>query len=562
MQKIVIFFIALCVAPHCLCAQQTNETLTTAIQRYLQRAAANGYHGSVLVAQGGQVLVEKGYGMADQAQNRLQTAQTVFSVGSITKQFTGAAVLKLWEQGKIRLDAPLSTYFPEAPADKAAITVHQLLTHTAGFPDALGDDYDNVDAPTFLQLAFKAPLENAPGTVYQYSNVGYSILGILVEKTSGMGYEPFLREHLWKPAGMEQTGYLLPQHRPDQLAVGYRDGERWGTALDHPWLPDGPGWHLRANGGVLSTVGDMFRWYKALKNNIVLSKPATDLFFKPHTAEGPRGISFYGYGWVVQDMEGSRTIWHNGGNGVYNAFMGFDLAADRCIIVSSNTNNKISDDLAQQIQRIIVNGGQTLAEGTPQRFDGRYRLPSGATFEVKLDENDNLVTLMTDREPLLLLLSDGSEKPAMTDPISKRTRLMLEGIQKGDYTLIAKYRDIPLEMALKRVKPFWEDMQAERGRIAKVEVLGTVARQKAGLMLTFVRVGFAQKPLYFMYVWRGEQIDDVREFPILDKTFAWQKDLEFYAANNDLRVILENPEKGTPTLLVRSPKGDVRAVRE
>lgn len=542
-------------------AQQNTPAVSAAIQQYLQRSADNGYAGSVLVAQKGSILVKQGYGMADREQKRPQTAETVFSVGSITKQFTGAAILKLWEQGKIRLEDPLSKYFPEAPADKAGITIHQLLTHTAGLADALGDDYDNVDAAAFTRLALETKLDHAPGTVYQYSNVGYSILGIIVEKTSGMGYEKYLRKYLWAPADMNKTGYLAPGHRPEQLAVGYRDGERWGTALDRPWLPDGPGWHLRANGGVLSTAEDMYLWYKALKNNTILTKAATDLLFKPHTAEGPRGLSFYGYGWVIQDMDGKRMIWHNGGNGVYNAFMGFDLAADLCIVVSSNSNDHISDQLAVQIQRIIANDGRTLAEGTAKRFNGLYRLPSGATFRVKIDDDNNLTTLIAEREPLQLLLSDGSETPETTDPASERTRLMLEGVRKGDFALLARYRDIPLETALERVKPFWEDMQAERGRIAAIEVMGTVARRKAGLTLTFVRVGFEKLPLYFMYVWRDEIIDDVQQFPAIDKSFAWEKGLEFYAPNNDRRVVLENPEKGTPTLRIVLPKGDVRAVR-
>ncbi len=152
---------------------------------------------------------------------------------------------------------------------------------------------------------------------------------------------------------MTRTGYLLPKFQKNDLAVGYRNGQRWGTALDRPWLADGPGWHLRANGGVLSTVGDMYRWYRALSANTVLPKTATDQLFTPHIAEGPEAQSFYGYGWVVQDLAGQRAIWHNGGYGVYYAFLGFEPATGICIIVSSNANNKISDELALQLHAIL-----------------------------------------------------------------------------------------------------------------------------------------------------------------------------------------------------------------
>lgn len=352
MKKILVLiaFLALAIqAP-----AQTNANLPSQLDAWVRQAADNGYTGSVLVAAGGKILLEKGYGLADRESGRQQSAETVFSVGSITKQFTAAAIMKLESQGKLRLDDPLSKFFSEAPADKAGITLHQLLTHSAGFPGAIGDDYDNVDAAEFSRLALQEPLMHPPGETYLYSNVGYSLLGIIVEKVSGMGYEKFLREQLWLPAGMTHTGYVLPKFNTTQVAVGYRNGQRWGTALDRPWLPDGPGWHLRANGGVLSTVGDMYRWYQALTANTVLPKTATDQMFTPHIAEGPGAPSFYGYGWVVQDMDGRRTIWHNGGNGVYNAYMGFEPANDVCIIVSSNSNNKISDELALQLRLILA----------------------------------------------------------------------------------------------------------------------------------------------------------------------------------------------------------------
>lgn len=333
--------------------QSPASDIKPKLEACLQQAAEQGWSGSAIISKGGQVLVEKGYGFADRESRRAQSAETVFSVGSITKQFTAAAIMKLESMGKLDLNDPVSKYFQDAPADKSGITLQQLLTHTAGFPGAIGDDYENVDAEQFARLAFSAPLIDPPGQQYEYSNVGYSLLGIIVEKVSGTGYEKFLRENLWLPAGMKQTGYVLPGFKKEQLAVGYENGQRWGTALDHPWLPEGPGWHLRANGGVLSTVGDMQRWYKALKNNVVLPKTATDKMFTPQVAEGPRGLSHYGYGWVIQEKDGHKIVWHNGGNGVYNANMTMVPAEDICVMVSSNSNDHISDDVAIQLLGIL-----------------------------------------------------------------------------------------------------------------------------------------------------------------------------------------------------------------
>jgi CubicO group peptidase (beta-lactamase class C family) len=351
----------------------TVNLLAQTPDAFLLDCANHGFRGSVLVASKGNVLVENGYGLADAEAGRKQTAQTVFSVGSITKQFTAAGIMKLVEQNKLAVTDKLSKFFPEVPDDKKNITLHHLLTHSSGFAGTLGDDYDNVNATQFLKLAFASPLNAPPGEQYEYSNVGYSILGILIEKVSGLGYEQFLNQYLFKPAGMKHTGYLIPKYNKEELAVGYRNGVRWGTALDRDWLPDGPGWHLRANGGILSTVGDMYKWYKALSTNTVLSKSSTQQMFTKHMAENPEGISHYGYGWVVQNFYNTNFIWHNGGNGIYNAFMAFAPTEDLCIIVSSNTNTIISDKVAIQLLRLFR--GET-AEPLPasiERGEPPYR---------------------------------------------------------------------------------------------------------------------------------------------------------------------------------------------
>ena len=342
-------------------------------EKFLDESAKYGFRGSVLIAAKGKVILEKGYGLADAETGRVQTAQTVFSVGSITKQFTSAGIMKLVEEKMLTVSDPLSKFFSKIPIDKKDITIHQLLTHSAGFPPTLGDDYDNIDANQFTILALQTPLNFTPGSHYDYSNVGYSMLGIIIEKVSGLGYEKFLYEKLFKPAGMRHTGYLIPAFTKEELAVGYRDNTRWGTAIDKPWLIDGPGWHLRGNGGVLSTIGDMYKWHLALKNNTVLGQDQTKQLFTKHIAENPAGISYYGYGWVLQDFGGKKFIWHNGGNGVYNAYMAFSLEEDYCMIVSSNTSNIISDKIAMSLYKIYIgNQPNALPQGI-QREEASYR---------------------------------------------------------------------------------------------------------------------------------------------------------------------------------------------
>jgi Beta-lactamase len=257
--------------------------------------------------------------------------------------------------GKISTSDLMSKYIPGVPADKSSITLHQLLTMSSGFPEAMGHDYDPVKREEFIQMAMDAPLEFAPGTAYLYSNVSYSILGAIVELVSGADYESFCRTHLWQPAGMYETGYVQPEWNSKALSVGYtRDGERWGTSLEHPWDIDGPFWHLKCNGGVLSTARDMYNWYRALKKNEILDANAKKKMYTPWVAEGEGAPSHYGYGWViVTTQRGTTLITHNGGNGVFFAdYLNFE-DEDVFVFIQSNSSKEGMQDVAWELGRMI-----------------------------------------------------------------------------------------------------------------------------------------------------------------------------------------------------------------
>jgi CubicO group peptidase (beta-lactamase class C family) len=181
----------------------------------------------------------------------------------------------------------------------------------------LGGDYEPLSREQMLEGALESKLRSRPGDEHHYSNLGYSVLAAIIERASGVGYEQFLARHLFAPAGMTQTGYVLPHWSPDQVAVEYdAQGKPHGKPFDHPWADDGPYWNLRGNGGLLSSARDMFRWHLALQRNQVLDRHAKHKLFKPHVRERPGGNSHYGYGWVVsQPGRLGRVVWHNGGNG-------------------------------------------------------------------------------------------------------------------------------------------------------------------------------------------------------------------------------------------------------
>jgi len=279
------------------------------IDDYMTRLAGFGFSGVALVAKNDEVILRKAYGPADRSTKRPATVETPFTIGSITKQFTAAAIMKLQAQGRLDVADRVTKFFPDVPPDKSQITIHHLLTHTAGLPDASGDDYEAATRDDLVQVLRSCKLRSKPGEHFAYSNVGFSLLGGIVEIVSGQPYEAFLAEHLFKPAGMSRTGYLLPKFRPSDLPHGYTEDGDWGTSLDHPWMPDGPSWHLRANGGILSTVDDMYRWHLALSGDAVLPAEARERMFTPYVPEGPAGRSHYGYGWTIaKTLRGTKVI--------------------------------------------------------------------------------------------------------------------------------------------------------------------------------------------------------------------------------------------------------------
>jgi CubicO group peptidase (beta-lactamase class C family) len=287
------------------------------VQRMVGNAWPAGAGGSVVAARDGEMVVCAGVGWADRQEKIAAGCDTAYDIMSMTKQFTAAGILKLEMMGRLELTDRISKHLGPVPHDKRGITVHHLLTHTAGLRESLGDDYERVTRDQVVRKAMRSGLASAPGAEYRYSNVGYSLLAAIIEQVTGQGYEEFLSARLFAPAGMTHTGYVLPAWRPDQVAVEYdRTGAARGRPFDHPWADDGPYWNLRGNGGLLSTARDMFKWHLALRGDRILDQGAKAMLFEPHVAEDDTGATSYGYGWVIAPTGTlGEVAWHDGGNG-------------------------------------------------------------------------------------------------------------------------------------------------------------------------------------------------------------------------------------------------------
>lgn len=263
---------------------------------------------SIAVVKDGKIVKEKGYGLANVEHNVPVTPETIFQSGSVGKQFTAALVMLLVEDGKIKLDEPVSTYLPNVPDTWAKITARHLLNHTSGlaFLDKTIDLRKDYTEEALLQSIFKIPLQSTPGEKWAYSNLGYQVLGILCSKVGGKFYGDQLRERIFLPSGM---GTKIINERDIVLhrAAGY-DRER-GTLFNQEWVS--PSQNTTGDGSLYLTARDLARWSIALDGDKLLSKASKETMWSPaklnHGAHAD-----YGFGWHIGALHGHELVQHGG----------------------------------------------------------------------------------------------------------------------------------------------------------------------------------------------------------------------------------------------------------
>ena len=326
----------------------TNPILPQVDAMLNQLVEANQFSGSVLIAQAGQVLVSKGYGLADQAQNLPNTPQTKFRLGSLTKQFTAVAILMLQAQGALDVQDPICNYLPDCPPAWQTITIHHLLTHTAGLPNFTDfPDYEaSKQLPTTPEQTISRfqdkPLDFEPGEGWNYSNSGYIVLGSIIEQASGQPYADFLQTHIFTPLGMTSTGY---EDDASQLAIGYANGATVADVIDMS-IPF-------AAGALYSTVEDLYLWDQALATEKLLPQALLDAMFTPWAAIPESNGLHYGYGWLVGEQFGHQVVGHNGSiEGFAASFMRFPNE-QVVIIALSNLQATNPNAISQQLAQIV-----------------------------------------------------------------------------------------------------------------------------------------------------------------------------------------------------------------
>ncbi|HEY0263384.1 MAG TPA: serine hydrolase domain-containing protein [Granulicella sp.] len=265
-----LWFVAVVLAPACGAARAQDAQ--TKIDHYMQASVkVDHFMGSILVAQHGRIVASKGYGMADVKAGIANAPDTEFRIGSLTKQFTAMAILELEAKGKLSVQDPACKYVPDCPRDWGAITIYNLLTHTAGIPNLRLVETEPITPKQLLALFESKPLDFTPGAKFSYSNSDYDVLGYIIERVSGESYQEFIEKNIFDPLGMTNSGYDSSHPTAKNHAQGYtysENGYEPARFMDMS-VPF-------SAGALYSTVLDLYKWDQAVKAGKLIPKNSLD----------------------------------------------------------------------------------------------------------------------------------------------------------------------------------------------------------------------------------------------------------------------------------------------
>ncbi len=394
MKKLAVLIAALCVVIVSF-SQDMSAKLDTILSTY---AHLHKFNGSVLVAKKGILLLNKGYGYRNAAGKVVNDENTIYQLGSITKQFTAAIILKLQEEKKLSVQDKLSKYFPAYPKGDS-ITIEQLLTHTSGIynytqnGDFMSKEVTNPANREKIMALFKdKPLDFSPGTGWNYSNSGYSLLGYIIEIVAKKPYEEVVRKYIFTPLQMTHSGFDFTHLKSTEKATGY-------FKLDSPNAAPAPIVDSSVSfsaGAIYSTTGDLYRWHKALLTNTILTKAQQEKAYTPVRNK-------YGYGWGIDSLEGKRRVGHGGGIHGFITNIARVPEDDVCIVLLSNASDQTLEEITKTLFNVLYNKPYELPkertilkipEETLKQYIGEYEVRPDLHVVISIKEGE-LIALPT-----------------------------------------------------------------------------------------------------------------------------------------------------------------------
>ncbi|MEZ4586404.1 MAG: serine hydrolase domain-containing protein [Gemmatimonadales bacterium] len=468
------------------------------IDELMTRAAGFGFAGQLVVEIDGRLALHRAYGVADRATGRPMTLDTPLGIASMSKMIAATAILRLQDAGRLSVRDRLGDLLPDVPADKAGITVHQLLTHTSGIAGGdIAGDFELASRRELLDRILAQPLAAPPGTRWSYANSGYSLLAAIVEAVSGRPYHEFLRDEVFRTAGMTRSGlWDHPANGSDRPATAYQGLRAHGAPPDWP-----ANWRVYGAGDVLSTAGDLYRFDRALREHRLL-RERTVRAMTSKQAEVDDQVGF-GYATFVYGEPGRRVNehggdWQQGYNGVF-----FRYPDEKMLIVlTSNARDQSGMWLRHSVQATIekLARGEAVAEqalpppsqpvevGDRAALPGTWWLSDGSRVEI-VDDGSSLWAAAAGQGAVDALASrPADDRSASALAASSVTRL-LAGLLLGEAE--RSYREALREEGARFLDDYlaeWRGVVDRHGALLGFDLLGSTRRREVVTVVARLRL--------------------------------------------------------------------------
>lgn len=506
-----------------------NE-ITKNLKAYLEKAKAYGFSGQVLIAQNGKILLNQAYGFANQESKIPNTLNTVFNVASFTKQFTATAILRLEADGKLKTTDEIGKYLDNVSADKSAITIHQLLTHTSGLSRGQDGKKNSINRDEVVKKILELPLAAKVGEKFIYSNSGYHLLAAIIEKVSGKTYPQFIVENLFKPAGMTQSGFYQDTNwKPNLVAQSHNEWTK---------LPSFTEWNKVWNygpGAIVSTSNDLFKWLTALQSNKILPKDSTEKLFQQYTISFDED-TFYGYGWYLEKQKNGKTlIFHGGDNPGYHSEVRWYRDDNRIIIILTNYEILQPDGVAVY-KRVIANNLNRILAGEeykqpPQfaklsakdlkKYEGEYKTEHGE--KLKIWSNGIYLNLGAEGQEVINAIAgyegETAKKYAEANEFAK---FVLDDVAKGNLESLKKrFSKDDYDFYMTSLVEQYADFKKNLGELKEIKIQGTTSfLWDANAYRTSVLLIFAKGSMDLFLGYEDGKLNDLttetgRPFPLI-----------------------------------------------
>jgi len=399
--------------------ERKKQAIDSVIQSY---AGINKFNGTALIHYQHKTFFEKSYGWQDAEKKIFNQDKSIYQIASLTKSFTALVIIKLSEEGKLSVKDPLSKFIPDYPRGNE-ITVENLLNHTSGIYEALrnkeyfrlihtGEKIQKSRETSFFK---DEPLDFDPGTQFSYTNSGYILLGIIIEKITGLSYEEAVTKFILEPLKMNHTGFDYPALKSPDKTVPYSYISKTKQVKTEIWNPDLTG----SAGQIYSTAEDLYKYYTGLRDYKIVSKEAFKKATTPY-------LSGYGYGWFIDDLYGKKLINHGGNIEGATSYFAMLPEEDICIILLNNITSKKLEKAGNTILAVLLEQPYDLPKPKKEitldpvivkKYAGNYVLSKDETIHI-IDKKGQLfiqnnngpkVRMLAEKEDAFFLQDDDTE---------------------------------------------------------------------------------------------------------------------------------------------------------